>query len=202
MRNFIKILAVIILMLLASGCYELIASGDKATITTSVSALMVSVDEFQNVFEEAAAANLMNAEETKKRNDQIDKIQEVVVAANTAIKESPTLIEGVIKANQASAPVNPYAGVIDAVLKIIAGTGVLGGTAAVVKIVKDGKARNGLTQDLVVVKDKYKATNRANEKLRIQHPEIAREHYELVGAERSGRNVTFAEHLKPDTKTM
>jgi len=184
MKIFIQILIVVVLMLPVSGCYELIATGDKATITTGINALMVRVDEFQNVFREAAAADLINVEETRKRNESIDEIQELVVASNEAIKESPTLIEGIIVANQASAPINPYAGVIDAVLKIIAGSAIVGGTAATAKIVKDGGVRKGLTKDLVVTKGKLKATNRANEKLRMKHPEIAEEHYELVGKER------------------
>lgn len=184
MKFFIKILIVIILLLPVSGCYELIVTTNKDVMTTGMDALMLRVDEFQNVFKEAAAADLINAEETKKRNKRIDKIQEVIVAANEAIKEAPTLIEGVIAANQASAPVNPYAGVIDAVLKIIAGTAVVGGSAATVKIVRDGREKKELVGDVLAVESKYKATNRANEKLRMAHPEIAVEHYELVGKEK------------------
>ena len=184
MKIFIAITIVVALMLPVSGCYELIASGDKAAITTGMDALMIRVDEFQNVFKEAAAADLIDVEETKKRNDQIDEIQEFVAIANVAIKESPTLIEAAIKTNQMTAQVNPYAGVIDAVLKIIAGSAVVGGTGAAVKIVKDGRARQGLIEDSIVTENKLKATNRANEKLRMAHPDIAKEHYELVGNER------------------
>lgn len=185
MKVLIEILITVIVMLPVSGCYELIATNDKGIIVTGVEALMIKVDEFQNVFDEAAAADLTNAEETKKRNEQIDEMQEVMVAAKESIEEAPTLIEGVIVANQASVPVNPYAGIIDAVLKIIAGGTVIGGTAAGVRIVKDGRTKKGLVGEVATVGSKLKATNRANEKLRMKHPDIAEEHYELVGSERA-----------------
>ena len=198
MKRVTLILVIAICLLLSmSGCYELIATADKDAITTGMSELMIRVDEFQEVFKEAAVADLINAKETKKRNNQIDEIQEIVVAANQAIKEAPTLIEGVIAANQTTAPVNPYAGVIDVVLKIIAGTGVLGIAGLGVKVVKDVKTRKELVGDKIIVENKYKATNRANEKLRIAHPEIAEEHWNLVGAEKSSRFVAFTDFLKP-----
>lgn len=184
MKNFIGVLVVVTLLFLSSGCYELIATNDKDAITTGMSALMIRVDEFQNVFREASAADLINAEETRKRNEQIDEIQEVVIAANQAIIEAPNLIEGAIAANQVTAPVNPYAGLIDAVLKIIAGTGTAGVVGLGVKVVKDSSAKKKSDDDAAVVKSKYKAANRANEKLRIKHPEIAEEHYDLVAKER------------------
>lgn len=186
MKRLLLISIVVLgLLLPVSGCYELIATTNKDAITTGMEALMVRVDEFQNVFKEAAAADLIDAEETKKRNEQIDEIQEFVVVANEAIKESPTLIEAAIKTNQVTAPVNPYAGVIDAVLKIIAGTGVVGATGLGVKVIKDVKTRRELVKDKAVVENKYKATNRANEKIRMEHPEIAKAHYELVGKEKA-----------------
>lgn len=185
MKILIEILIIVIVMLPVSGCYELIATNDKGAIVTGVEALMIKVDEFQNVFDEAAAADLINAEETKKRNEQIDEMQEVVVAAKESIEKAPTLIEGAIVANQASAPVNPYAGVIDAVLKIIAGTGTAGVVGLGIKTIADGRTKRGLVGEVAAVGSKLKATNRANEKLRMKHPDIAQEHWDLVGSERA-----------------
>lgn len=189
MRSLIKTLTVVILMLSASGCYELIATNDKITIVTGIEALMTRVDEFQDVFSEAAAADLINAEETKKRNDGIDEIQKFVVIANEAIKESPTLIEAAIKTNQASAPINPYAGLIDVVLKIIAGTGTVGVVGLGVKTLKDGKTKKELAKENDLVKRKYTAEKRGLERLRVENPGSFEKSYEYVGDIRKALGV-------------
>ena len=99
-----------------------------------------------------------------------------------AIKDAPNIIEAAIGANQASAPVNPYAPIINAVLKIIAGTGVISTVLGIKKVVAIGKENS-------TNKAKLKATNVANEFLRLAHPEIAKEHYELVGDKRTEAGV-------------
>ncbi len=196
--NFIKIrwldikwmiLVLIMLLISTSGCYELIATNNKTTIITGIEALMTRVDEFQDVFSEAAAADLINVEETQKRNESIDKIQKFVVIANEAIKESPTLIEAAIKTNQASSPVNPYAGLIDVVLKIIAGTGTAGVIGLGVKTLKDNKTKKEFVKENDLVKRKYTAEKRGLERLRIENPGSFEKSYEYVGDIRKALGV-------------
>ena len=184
MKFFVTILTAIVLSF-SSGCIEMMSTGDKKILTSSVDDLILRVDEFQDIFAEAAKVDLIDAKATRRTNEKIDEIQDVMVAVNEAIKESPTLIEGVIAANQVSVPVNPYAGVIDTVLKILAGTAVVGGAGVGVKISKDGKEKKEIKVNKALVERKLRATNRANEKLRMKHPELATEHYELVGRERT-----------------
>lgn len=182
MRFLIAILAMIILLLPTTGCLEMITVEDKIKLTSSMDDLMTQVDGFQDVFAEAAAADVINAKETRKRNAKIDEIQDVMIAANEAIKEAPSLIEGVIAANQATAPVNPYAGVIDAVLKMVAAAGIVTTGVSVNKI-------KTTTKEKKTVDAKYKAFKHATDEFRVKHPETAAEHYEMVGKERVSKGI-------------
>lgn len=190
MKLLIRILVVIVLMLPIAGCFEVMTTENKNKLTAGVDGLITKVDEFQVVLTEVAKTDLLDAEETQKRNATIDEIQKAVVLANEAIKESPTLIEGVIKANQVTAPVNPYAGIIDAVLKIIVGAGVAGTAGMGIKAAKTAKEKKEVEDNNTYLGAKYSAFKKAADLFRIKHPEVAKDHYAIVGEERAKAGVS------------
>lgn len=189
MRILIEILIIAAFLLPTSGCLEELIGG-KDMLASNVDTLMVKVDELQVVYGEVAKTNIINVKETRKRNAAIDEIQEMIVSANEAIKESPTLIEGIIKANQVTAPLNPYAGVIDAVLKVIVGAGVVGTAGMGLKAAKTSKEKKKVENDRDNFDKKYSAFKRASDRFRLKHPESAEDHFKLVGEERVKVGIT------------
>lgn len=177
------VLLVIVGGLLVSGCdLAMLQKMDVLAISENVGLLTQTVDGFQNVMVEYGKVNEEKAEEIGKINEKIDGYQETLVSAKEVFDEAPSVIEGVIAANQMTASVNPYAGVIDAVLKVIAGAGVLSTGVVARKVVKVGKEKK-------VLDNKYKAGKRGLERLRIAHPDMYEESYGLIGEERTKLGV-------------
>jgi hypothetical protein len=162
------------------GCEELFLNrGDLTTVNDNVVKMSEMVDGFQNVMTEYGKLNVERAEDIKKINNAIDVYQPIVKEAAEKIAEAPTIIEGAIETNKVTAPVNPYAGIINAVLLAVAGLGTAGTARGIVKVKKVVKEKDK-------EHSKRKATDLANEVLRLLHPEIATEHYNLVGSARAG----------------
>lgn len=101
-----KLLLWAILMLgalvFASGCVP--TTAQIQTLTNDIDKLMASVDDYQVEFAE-----------------EVDKVQEHIVVINEAVKEKADegVVEQLIAANQASAPINPYAPMIDVALNFL-----------------------------------------------------------------------------------
>lgn len=188
MKNCIVI--AVLMMLCAVGCIPTTAQVETATNRTDD--LMVVVDKMQETLDVMAEKGIIDSEKVEKLSDEIDNAQETLVVVNEAIKEKADegVVEQLIAANQASAPVNPYAPMIDVVLKILAGTGVLGVTYGIPKVVKTIKEKNDLNLMAEELATKYKAMKRGNEKFRIDNPDKANELYKDVGAERSRYSIT------------
>ena len=85
-------------LLLSAGCIP--TTADIQVLNDDVNTLMERIDEQQEKFTKG-----------------VDKIQEQVVAVTSAMETAEGTIESLIAGNAASAPFNPYAGLIDAVLK-------------------------------------------------------------------------------------
>ena len=179
------LLSLVLMFVCLTGCEEVfINRGDLTKVHETVGILSTQLDAGQTLMTEIAMVTGKNIEETEAINKKIDEYQPVLVDAADAIAKAPTLIEGAIEANKVSAPVNPYAPIIDAVLKIIVGITATGGTVAVAKTAKIGKENRELKEENIENRNKYKAAKRGAEVLRMRHPEVAAESYELVGEER------------------
>ena len=168
------------LLLFVSGCDLAMLQNDQLIQTSSTMSLISEkLDVVQQGMTQWAEATGENLDKIAELNSDIDKYQDVIMEAKEKFDEAPTVIEGAIAANQISAPINPYAPYIDLILKTLVGVFGVGGATATTLAVKRGKENRE-------VKNKYDATNKANDILRLYHPEIAMEHYKLIGDVRNG----------------
>lgn len=170
----------VIALLLVAGCIP--TTQQVQTATNRTDALMVVVDKMQESWDVLAEKGIVESKKVEKLSAELDKAQETLVAVNEAIKEKADegVFEQLIAANQASAPVNPYASMIDVVLKILAGTGILYGAPKIVKTVKE---RNELA-------NKYSAAKIGMDKFRNENPDKAAELYNDVGEARKAKKIT------------
>ena len=185
-----KTLIVIVALMLCAGCIPTAAQVEIATNKTDT--LMVVVDKMQEAWDALEEKGIVDSEKVKTLSAELDNAQELLTDVNEAIKSKADegVVQQLIAANQASAPVNPYAPMIDVVLNILAGTGILGVTYGVPKIVKTVKEKNDLNFMAEELASKYKAMKRGNEKFRIDNPEKANELYNDVKEERARYGIT------------
>lgn len=160
---------ILIVLLLIAGCLPA-SQQEVQTLTDMVNQIVPAVRE----------AVSTSSEETR---DRVEIVLGQVEEYNEAVKDSPNLVAALISANQVSAPVNPYAPVIDIALKILAGTGILGATYVVPKVVKTVKERNELA-------NKYSAAKIGMDKFRNENPDKAAELYNDIGEARKAKKVT------------
>lgn len=185
MKNLMLVLIVLGGGLFSSGCEEMFLNrGDLNTVNSNIKLLSEQVDAGQVLMTEVAKVTGLSVEKTEAINEKIDEYQPILVEAANKVAEAPTLIEGMIEANKTSAPINPYAPLIDAVLKIVAGIGTGGTIFGITKVVKTNKEKRGVEEDKELLNKKYKAAKRGSERLRIAHPELAGESFTMVGEER------------------
>ncbi|GAI82715.1 unnamed protein product, partial [marine sediment metagenome] len=104
---------VIALLSFVAGCLPA-SQQEVQTLTDMVNQIVPAVRE----------AVSTSSEETR---DKVEIVLGQVDTMNEAVKDSPNLVAGLIKANQASAPINPYASLIDIGLKLLLGGAVTSG---------------------------------------------------------------------------
>ena len=109
-----KKLLVLTLVLLLSGCATLIPTREEvAKLEGDINALNAAIDKKQ--------------EEVKTK---FGEVQTTVAKINEAIQTSGSVLEAAQNVNKVTAPVNPYSGVIEQVLGIVAALTVGGGAVA------------------------------------------------------------------------
>ncbi len=119
---------ILLALLLVVGCIPA-SQQEVQTLTNTVNQIVPLV-------REAVSAS---SEETR---DKVEIVLGQVETINEAVKDSPDLGTALINANQVSAPVNPYAPVIDIVLKALFGGAVTGGIFGTSKLVKTVREKN------------------------------------------------------------
>jgi len=192
------LLSTILAVITLTGCQEtlFINKGDLTEVKTGVGLLSDKVDAGQALWTEVAKVTGKNIEETAAINKKIDEYQPMITKAATQLAEAPTLIEGMIEANKTTAPLNPYAGIIDLLLKLLVPPSVVGTGLAVTKAMKNGRekveAENAVERIAIeknIVDRKYSAEKKGLEALRMKSPELYEENYALVGALRKELGV-------------
>ncbi len=139
------------------------------TLTGAISQIVPAV-------REAVSAS---SEDTK---DKIEIVLGQVEEYNEAVKSAPDLGTALISANQVSAPVNPYAPIIDIALKMLFGGAVTGGVVGTSKLAKTIREKNEIN-------NKYSAAKIGMDKFRNENPEKAAELYNDVGEARKAKKV-------------
>lgn len=155
-------------LLLIAGCLPA-TQQEVQTLTTTVNQIVPLV-------REAVSAS---SEDTK---DKIEIVLGHVEEYNEAVKSSPDLGTALINANKVSAPVNPYAPVIDIALKMLFGGAVTGGIFGTGKLVKTVREKKEIT-------NKYSAAKVGMDKFRNENPEKAAELYNDVGEARKAKKI-------------
>lgn len=118
-----KLIIIVILALgvlvSAGGCIPTTAQIQTATNKTDT--LMVVVDKLQETFDVLVEDGVIKSEKLEAISEEIDKAQIDIVVINEAVKEKADegFVEQLIATNQASAPINPYAPMIDAALNFL-----------------------------------------------------------------------------------
>ena len=163
MRTFI-----VIALLFVAGCLPA-SQQEVQTLTDMVNQIVPAV-------REAVSAS---SEETR---DKVEIVLGQVDTMNEAVKDSPNLVAGLIKANQASAPINPYAPLIDIGLKLLLGGAVTSGGFGVGKIIKTTKEKKEIN-------NKYSAAKIGMDKFRNENPDKAAELYADVGEARKAKKI-------------
>jgi len=190
-RSKVIMVVVVLCVLFSGGCdLAMLQKDDVVKTSNAIEVISQKLDVVQEGMTEWAKATGQNVEKITELNSDIDKYQDTLIDAKKAFDEAPTVIEGAIAANQASAPINPYAGMVDIILKTILGLTTTSTVVAGTVAVNRGKKNKNLNTEKDELTTKYKATNKANEILRVRHPDIAEEHYRLVGDVRSGKDVS------------
>jgi len=137
-------------ILLCSGCLEMVTPSDVVTTQSQIDALRNSIDTYQGAVSSISTQlekdKLISSEavnrvdELSKKVDELqptveDAIQAVLDAEYSGDKVGDILV-GVQAANKATSTINPYSGAIDTGLSIlmgVLGVGAVGGTAVAVK---------------------------------------------------------------------
>lgn len=164
MRNLI----IVAVFLLVAGCIP--------ATQQEVQTLSNTVNQILPLVREAVSAS---SEDTK---DKIEIVLGQVEKYNEAVKSSPNLGTALIRTNQVSAPVNPYAPVIDIVLKALFGGAVTGGIFGTGKLVKTIKEKKEIN-------NKYSAAKVGMDKFRNENPDKAAELYNDVGEARKAKKI-------------
>ena len=113
------VLVSVVLMLFTIGCVP--TTKDIEFLNNDIDVLMEKVDEYQTA-----------AESVKdKVFEEVDRIQDQVIIVNDAMKGQDGTIEKLIAGNEASALFNPYAPIIDVVLKGFLGLTTVGGATGI-----------------------------------------------------------------------
>ena len=201
MEKLVKmLLAVVLLGILAlsligceppqeAGYYERLTKA----VNTSIDAQQESSRAIVGAIEES---QLISAEKLTELEGGLDKVDKYIDVAQAAAKEAARVyeekraedgvlatIEAVRAANLATTPINPYAGIIEAML----------GTAAVLATAYGVKKRSELGQavnDKVIVDKKLKAHERGTEAfMRESDSGVAQELFDIIGTEREKLGV-------------
>lgn len=159
---------IVVVFLLVAGCIPA-SQQEVQTLTNTVNQIVPLVREVVST----------SSEETK---DKIEVVLGQVEEYNEAVKSSPDLGTALIKTNQLSAPVNPYAPVIDIVLKMLFGGAITGGGVGVTKLVKTIREKN-------VIENKYSAAKVGMDRFRNENPDKAVELYNDVGEARKAKKI-------------
>ena len=159
---------IVIALLFVAGCLPA-SQQEVQTLTDMVNQIVPAV-------REAVSAS---SEETR---DKVEIVLGQVEEYNEAVKDSPNLGAALISANQVSAPVNPYAPVIDIALKMLFGGAVTGGVFGTGKLVKTVREKNEIT-------NKYSAAKIGMDKFRNENPDKAAELYTDVGEARRAKKI-------------
>jgi hypothetical protein len=177
MKKFMLVLVMLVCFM--SGCNGAITPDDMKALAGKVDSLASQVDVYQkaaaDIAEQVKITGIITPEQQAKVTElqaKIDVIQPQVTAISTAIKNAEydpagdslkTILTAVRAANAASAPVNPYAGVIEAVLALAA---LVTGLFAVKKTV-DAKASDETAQiaaeEAEIAQAKYQAHKQGTE---------------------------------------
>lgn len=189
MKMLLKMLLLLLSFCFFTGCIQ---PGQFETLTDAIN---VSVDSQQentnNLLEAVKVSGTVNAETLAKIEEKTTKSNELIDISQIAATEAAKVyekrlaegslvagIEAARAANATLAPVNPYAGLVDAGLGIVASLAVAYG-------VKKRKDLNTVNADLTTVSSKYKAHTRAVEGImRDADSEHAADIYNRVGLER------------------
>ena len=115
--SIMKKLLLCTIVLLLTGCASLVPTVEEVNqLETDIAALNTAIDNRQ--------------EEVKT---QFAEVQDTVAKVNAAIQAGGSVLEVAQNVNKVSAPVNPYSGVIESVLSIVAALTIGGGAVAVKK---------------------------------------------------------------------
>ncbi len=118
-----KKLLLVVMVLLLSGCASLVPTQEQITsLENDLESLNKAIDKKQ-----------VEAKTT------FGEFQSKIDGINKAIQASDTVLEAAQNVNKATAPINPYSGVIDNVLGIVAALTVGGGAMAYKKNKDSGK---------------------------------------------------------------
>lgn len=166
-KQIVWILALGVLVF-ASGCIPA-TQQEVQTLTNAVNQIVPAV----------RAAVSESSEETR---DKVEIVLGQVEEYNEAVRSSPDLGTALIKANQVSAPVNPYAPVIDIALKMLFGGAVTGGVFGTSKLVKTIKEKTEIS-------NKYSAAKIGMDKFKNENPDKAKELYNDVGEARKAKKI-------------
>lgn len=145
-----------ILILGCAGCLEMTTPAAIETTTGKMDELMISVDAYQDIatklfdrMEKDELVDKATAEKIDELNAKVDELQPIIVDGVTAVLETEysgdklvDIVTGTLAVNTATAPVNPYAPLIDAILKIILAVTVPTAVVGVNSAVKNAKAAN------------------------------------------------------------
>ena len=159
---------IVITLLLVAGCLPA-SQQEIQTLTDMVNQIVPAVRE----------AVSTSSEETR---DKVEIVLGQVEEYNEAVRSSPDLGTALISANQVSAPVNPYAPVIDIALKMLFGGAVTGGVFGTGKLVKTIREKTEIT-------NKYSAAKIGMDKFRNENPDKAAELYTDVGEARKAKKI-------------
>lgn len=162
------VMAVLGVLVFVAGCLPA-SQQEVQTLTDMVNQIVPAVRE----------AVSTSSEETR---DRVEIVLGQVEEYNEAVKDSPNLGAALINANQVSAPVNPYAPVIDIALKMLFGGAVTGGIFGTGKLVKTVREKNEIN-------NKYSAAKIGMDKFRNENPDKAAELYNDIGEARKAKKV-------------
>lgn len=157
---------IVALLIVSGGCIP--TKMEIQTLTNDVDKLMASVDDYQIKYAE-----------------EVDSVQDDIIVVNEAIKEKADedVMEQLRAGIEASAPFNPYADEMNAIL----GLGiVIAGLFGKKKMDDANKANNEAEN----ANRKYQAHKSGTELIKLAHPDIAAELYEKIGNARKANGVT------------